>query len=112
VIVKFLGTHHAESRETRLVSLLIDDILAVDAGSLSSELSFSEQAKIKAILLSHEHYDHIKGVPSFIFTNLDRTTKVFATSKTLKILTSHLFDGEIYPKFTERLPSWKSHQSN
>jgi ribonuclease BN (tRNA processing enzyme) len=100
VIVKFLGTHNAESRNTRLVSLLIDGVLAVDAGSLVSELTFPEQRKIKAILLSHGHYDHIRAVPAFAFNNSDRTTKVIATPKTLEILSSHLIDGVVYPKFT------------
>jgi ribonuclease BN (tRNA processing enzyme) len=99
VIVKFLGTHNAESRDTRLVSLLIDGVLAVDAGSLVSELSFPEQKKIKAILLSHGHYDHIRAVPAFAFNNSDRTTKIIATPKTLEILSSHLIDGVVYPKF-------------
>jgi len=107
VKVRFLGTHHEESKNTRLVSFLIDDVLAMDAGSLASELSFLEQKKIQAILLSHGHYDHIRGVPSFIFSNLSRTTRVFATSQTLKILSSHLFDGVIYPKFTEKTPFLK-----
>lgn len=100
MIVKFLGTHNAESRDTRLVSLLIDGVLAVDAGSLVSELSFPEQKKIKAILLSHGHYDHIRAVPAFAFNNSDRTTKIIATPKTLEILSSHLIDGVVYPKFT------------
>jgi len=100
VIVKFLGTHNAESRNTRLVSLLIDGVLAVDAGSLVSELTFPEQKKIKAILLSHGHYDHIRAVPAFAFNNSDRTTKVIATPQTLDILSSHLIDGVVYPQFT------------
>ncbi len=100
MIVKFLGTHNAESRNTRLVSLLIDGVLAVDAGSLVSELSFPEQKKIKAILLSHGHYDHIRAVPAFAFNNSDRTTKVAGTPKTLDILSSHLIDGVVYPQFT------------
>jgi len=100
VIVKFLGAHNAESRDTRLVSLLIDGVLAVDAGSLVSELSFPEQRKIKAILLSHGHYDHIRAVPAFAFNNSDRTTKVIATPLTLDILSSHLIDGVVYPQFT------------
>jgi phosphoribosyl 1,2-cyclic phosphodiesterase len=102
--IRFLGTHHSESKNTRLASFLVDDIIAVDAGSLASELTFPEQENIKAILLSHEHYDHIKGVPSFIFSNLDQTTNVYATEQTLNILSSHLFDGKIYPKFTEKTP--------
>jgi ribonuclease BN (tRNA processing enzyme) len=100
MIIRFLGTHNAESKNTRLVSFLIDDVLAVDAGSLVSELTFPEQRKIKAILLSHGHYDHIRAVPAFAFNNSDRTTKVIATPKTLEILSSHLIDGIVYPKFT------------
>ena len=100
MIIRFLGTHNAESKNTRLVSFLIDDVIAVDAGSLVSELTFSEQEKIRAILLSHGHYDHIKGVPAFAFNNSDRTTKVIATQKTLDILSSHLIDGVVYPEFT------------
>ena len=105
--IKFLGAHHEESQNTRLVCFLIDNILAVDSGSLASELTFSDQEKIKAILLSHGHYDHIRGIPSFIFSNLDCTTKVFASPQTLQILTSHLFDGVIYPKFVEKTPFLK-----
>jgi len=102
VIVRFLGTHNAESRNTRLVSFLIDHTLAVDAGSLVSELSFLEQEKIKAILLSHGHYDHIRGIPAFAFNNSHHATRVYATQQTLEILCSHLIDGVIYPKFAER----------
>ncbi|UCD22371.1 MAG: MBL fold metallo-hydrolase, partial [Chloroflexota bacterium] len=79
MIIRFLGTHNAESRNTRLVSFLIDNVLAIDAGSLVSELTFSEQEKIKAILLSHAHYDHIRAVPAFAFNNYDRTTRIIAT---------------------------------
>jgi len=35
-----MGVHNAESKDTKLVSFLIDDVLAVDAGSFASELSF------------------------------------------------------------------------
>lgn len=105
--IKFLGVHHEESKNTRLMSFLVDNVLAVDAGSLTSELTFLEQEKIKAILLSHGHYDHIRSVPSFIFNNLQRSTKVYGSNETLNILSSHLFDGVIYPKFTEPTPFLK-----
>jgi Cft2 family RNA processing exonuclease len=102
MIIRFLGTHNAESKSTRLVSFLIDGVLAVDAGSLVSELTFPEQKKIKAILLSHGHYDHIRAVPAFAFNNSDRTTEVMATPEALDILSSHLIDGVVYPEFTSK----------
>jgi ribonuclease BN (tRNA processing enzyme) len=102
--IKFLGAHNSESKKTRFVSFIIDDIIAVDAGSLTSQLTFSEQEKIKSILLSHGHYDHIRDIPAFAFNNRDHVTRVFAPSQTLKIVSSHLIDGEIYPKFTKKIP--------
>ena len=104
MIIRFLGIHNAESKSTRLVSLLIDGILAVDAGSLVSELTFAEQKRVKAILLSHGHYDHLRAVPAFAFNNSDRVTKVIATPTTLDILSSHLIDGILYPEFASDVP--------
>jgi ribonuclease BN (tRNA processing enzyme) len=97
--IKFLGTHNAASKHTKLMSFVVDGILAVDAGSLTS-LTFAEQSKIKAILISHGHYDHIVEIPNFAFNNSDRVTEVFATRQSLQILSSHLMDGTIYPDFT------------
>lgn len=102
MIIRFLGTHNEESCDTRLVSLLIDDILAVDAGSLASELTFAEQERVRDVLLSHGHYDHIRAIPAFVFNNHRRLTRVFGTQPTLEILASHLVDGLIYPNFTEK----------
>jgi ribonuclease BN (tRNA processing enzyme) len=103
--IRFLGTHNAESKTSKLVSFLIDDVLAVEAGSLASQLTFAEQAKLGGILLSHGHYDHIKDVPALAFNSTAEGSKpplkVFGTDETLQILESHLMDGMIYPEFAQ-----------
>ncbi len=97
--IRFLGTHAAESKDARLVSLLIDDVLAVEAGSLTTELTFAEQRRIQAVLLSHAHYDHIRAIPSLAFNNSDRRIKVLALPETLGVLSSSLLNGAVYPNF-------------
>jgi ribonuclease BN (tRNA processing enzyme) len=99
--IRFLGTHTAESKNTRLVSFLIDDVLAVEAGSLTTELTFSEQKRISAILLSHGHYDHIRAIPSLAFNNSDRNIKILAIPETLKVLSFSLLNGAVYPNFAD-----------
>jgi ribonuclease BN (tRNA processing enzyme) len=105
--VWILGAHNLESATTKLASLLIDGILAVDAGGLTSSLSFPQQEKIKSILLTHGHYDHMRDVPAIALSNFNRTISIYATASTLDSLSAHLIDGMIYPKFTE-MPSPQS----
>lgn len=103
--IKLLGAHNCESQNTRLVSLLIDDSLVLDAGGLTSSLSFQAQQKLKAVLLTHQHYDHIRDIPALAM-NLSlssRTTiNIYSTPPVCDILTTHLADGKIYPNFLER----------
>ncbi len=99
--IRILGAHMFESKDTRLSSILIDDVMAVDAGGLTSALSFSEQERIKNILLTHGHYDHIRDVPAIALKNQHRTINIHATQTTLDVLTTHLINGTLYPQFTE-----------
>lgn len=62
--IRILGAHTAVSARTDYTSILIDDVLAVDAGCLSTQLSFEAQKKLKAILITHAHFDHVRDIPS------------------------------------------------
>lgn len=112
--IQILGAHNLETPESKLVSLLIDGILALDAGSLTSSLSLADQARLKAILLTHCHFDHLRDIPAIaLATAYLGTTHVYAMATTLNALSSHLINGEIYPKFEEwpsaERPSLKLH---
>jgi ribonuclease BN (tRNA processing enzyme) len=106
--IKVLGAHNYAGQNLQMVSLLIDDVLAIDAGALTSDLSPEAQRKIKALLLTHHHYDHIKDVPALAMCLAfgGATTRIYSTPTTLDILARNLMDGEIYPDF-RRMPEEK-----
>ena len=56
---RVLGVHNLETKHTRHTCFLIDGSLALDAGSLASTLSVEELAGIRAVLLTHHHFDHV-----------------------------------------------------
>ena len=104
--IRVLGAHNCESQNSKFTSLLIDDVLAIDAGELTSSLSFEAQQKLRAILLTHQHYDHIKDIPA-IAMNLflrDATIKMYSIQPVYDALVTHLMDGELYPNFLQQPP--------
>ena len=101
-----LGAHNCESQNSRLISLLIDDVLAIDAGGLTSSLSFEAQQKLKAILLTHQHYDHIRDIPT-IGMNLflqGSTINVYSIQPVYEAISTRLLGGKLYPNFLQRPP--------
>jgi ribonuclease BN (tRNA processing enzyme) len=102
--VRVLGAHSQETKETRQASLLVDGVLALDAGGLTSSLSLEEQTRLGAILLTHRHYDHVRDVPFLGLNTVDCgvTLPVFGLADTLENLHSRLMDGIIYPDLTRR----------
>ncbi len=104
MIIKILGAHNCESRGTRLASLLIDDCLALDAGGLTSSLSFPDQQRLKAILLTHQHYDHVKDVPLVAMNSYlaGAVVNIYSILPVYEALVAHLMDGKLYPNFLER----------
>ena len=60
--LRVLGAHNMESKETRMESHLIDGVLLLDAGGPTRALTFQEQMGIRAIILSHRHFDHVRDL--------------------------------------------------
>ncbi|MDP2931137.1 MAG: MBL fold metallo-hydrolase [Chloroflexota bacterium] len=106
--IRILGAHNSETQASRCISLLIDDSLVIDAGGLTSALSMADQKKIKAILLTHQHYDHIRDVPA-IALNLNLqggSIDIYSTPEVRAAIETHLLNGVVYPRFQE-LPRGK-----
>ena len=101
--IRILGAHSTEAKTARCISILIDDTLAIDAGSLAASLSLAGQKKLKAILLTHAHFDHIKDIP-LVALNLYRMNAaigVYSLPQVGSSIVKHLLDGRIYPLLQE-----------
>ena len=102
--IQILGAHQLELKGARLTSLLIDGTLVVDAGGFTSALSLTKQKKIKAVLLTHHHFDHTRDLVT-LAANAGYywrgQLEVYALRYTLDIVTTCLLDGKIYANFLE-----------
>lgn len=106
--VKILGAHRCESESGKCVSLLVEDSIAIDAGGLASSLSAQSQAQLDTLLISHQHYDHIKDIPmiamnSFIF---NKQMNIMGTKYAIGSIEDHVLNGSIYPQF-QNIPEEK-----
>lgn len=106
--VQVLGCHGAELGNRKTCGFKINDCVLLDAGTICSALSLSEQRNIRHILVSHAHLDHTKGLASFsenLHTELTRTpVTLFGLQPILDALQNHLFNDHLWPDFT-RLPN-------
>ena len=105
--IEVLGSYGGESVDCRMTCLLVNDTIALDAGSLSQVLSIERQQKIQTILLTHSHMDHTSALPFFIenvFGKLRESVDVYASPATIYALRKHLFNNDTWPDFT-RLPN-------
>ena len=105
--IEVLGGYGGESLGCRMTCLLINDSIALDAGSLSQALSIERQAGIRSILLSHSHVDHTSSIPFFIenvFGRRPRTIDIYSSSATEYAIRKYLFNNATWPDFT-RLPN-------
>ncbi len=99
--VRVLGCHGAELLQKRSCSFLINQTVLLDAGSISTVLSLPEQQGLRAILLSHVHSDHIKGLPSLLENLVGEKDQhpitIFGIEEVITSLNAHLFNDEIWP---------------
>lgn len=102
--IRVLGAHNCESSDTGLAGLLIDGVLALDAGSLTSSLSFAEQLSLKAVLLTHYHYDHVRDIPAIAMNHFlhESSVSVISTMPVYDFLSAHLLNDDFYPAFLRK----------
>lgn len=92
------------SQRQHLLTVVIDDCVAIDAGCLAMSCSEVQRNGIRDVLLTHTHLDHIAGLPLFIddlFAVLRDPVRIHATPEMVDILERDIFNWSIYPRFSE-----------
>jgi ribonuclease BN (tRNA processing enzyme) len=99
--IRILGAHSSESLESYCNCFIVDNTLAVEAGALTSRLSIEEQKAIDAVILSHQHIDHIRDIPSIAinYCRFGSNFDVYSSSEVNNVIQTHLLNGVVYPEF-------------
>jgi len=100
VEARILGAHQSESNEYHFTSILVDEKLAIDAGSLATGLSLVDQRKVQNVLITHRHWDHVKDLAGFGFNRLNNgPIDVYCTDEVHQILTANLLSPDYWLNF-------------
>ncbi|MEJ7728074.1 MAG: 3',5'-cyclic-nucleotide phosphodiesterase [Polyangiaceae bacterium] len=101
--LRVIGCHGGETPRHRTSAFIIDDRLAIDAGSLTSGLEVDEQVKLEACLVSHGHLDHIRDLATIADNRCQMDCApllVAGTKDTIRTLRKHFFNNHLWPDFS------------
>ncbi|MCB1024347.1 MAG: 3',5'-cyclic-nucleotide phosphodiesterase [Acidobacteria bacterium] len=87
-----------------LSCFVIDDRVAIDAGSLAMSTNEVQKKNIRDVILTHAHIDHIAGLPLFIddlFASIVKPVDIYAIDSVIDVLKKDIFNWEVYPDFSE-----------
>lgn len=105
--LRVVGCHGGETPHHRTCAFLLDDRLAIDAGSLTSGLELDDQLKLEACIVSHAHLDHVRDLATIADNRCQVDCKpltVAGTRGTIAALKKHFFNNTLWPDFSE-IPS-------
>jgi len=101
---RVLGCSGGQVPGRNLSSFLINDSLLIDAGSITSVLNLPEQRRIRNILVTHVHLDHVMGLATMadnLFGNCENSIQVWGIDEVIGSLKSSFFNDSIWPDFTQ-----------
>lgn len=101
--LKVLGAYGNTDATHNLTGYLIDDRLAVDAGTLSSRLTLAQQARIDTVYITHAHADHTRDLCHMILNRFHQEAPpltLVAWQEVMDELMKHYFNGSVWPDFT------------
>lgn len=108
--VRVLGCHGSDQvvRESGGVrgcctcGFLVNESLLLEAGTIGRKLDLDEQRRIRVVLLTHSHFDHIQGLPTLADNLVGHDSApvlLVGLPETLRGLRDHVFNETMYPDF-------------
>jgi cAMP phosphodiesterase len=101
--LRVVGCHGGETPRHRTCAFVLDDVLALDAGSLTSGLSLVDQGRLEACVVSHAHLDHVRDLATIADNRCQLQVAplvVAGTKPTLDALRKHFFNNLLWPDFS------------
>jgi ribonuclease BN (tRNA processing enzyme) len=87
--------------------LVVGNIL-LDGGTIDLSVNIGEERRGRRIILTHAHFDHIKGIPFMLDNQVTRgtgnTVTVTTAKAVIRTLKTNIFNDKIWPDFT-RIPT-------
>lgn len=85
-----------------LTSYILNDTVAIDAGALGYFCSWTDQARIEHVFLTHSHIDHVGSLPIFlenIYREAPDCVTIHGSEAVLASLKRDIFNSRVWPDF-------------
>lgn len=102
--IRIVGAYGGETPVHRMTCFVIHDTTALDAGSLTRGLDLEDQYKIRDIIISHSHMDHITSLPFLVENVFGRTEEaltIHCTKESMTNIRKNMFNNDTWPDFTK-----------
>lgn len=87
-----------------LVSFLVNDEVAIDAGAIGLLADLRRQERVRHVFITHEHVDHIATLPIFlenVYVPGPDCVELLGLADVLEFLHRDVFNGRVWPDFFE-----------
>lgn len=107
MIFKVAGCYGSELPGYHSSGFLVNGRLLLEAGTVTSVLTWEEQLGVTEVLVSHMHLDHVKELAFLVDNRVGKAARPLVVTGVAGVVTGlrrHLFNERIWPDFT-RIPS-------
>jgi ribonuclease BN (tRNA processing enzyme) len=101
--VRILGCSGNLVGRHRTTSFLLDDYFLIDAGTVTEAIRRRDLKRIKHVLISHTHMDHVKGLFPLVDELVmmgDYSVELVSVASILDIIANNLLNNLVWPDFT------------